>query len=80
MRFTDQAQLACDEHLNHWLHLADEPIRQRALQRLLAAWDAILAEELGEQVADDLGRLMILDTALDDLQGRVDRELAVPLH
>ena len=80
MRFTDKAELACDAHNARWLALATEDVRHRALDRLLAVWDTILADELGEPVGDDFGRLEILEAALDDLQTRVDRELDAPLN
>ena len=80
MRWTDRAELACDAHHAHWLTLATEDVRHRALERLLAAWDAILADELGEPVRDDFGRLEILEAALDDLQTRIDREFDIPLN
>jgi hypothetical protein len=78
MSFTGRAELSCDRHHIRWLGLVTEDLRRRALGRLLAAWDAILADELGERVADDFPRLEILDAALDDLEGQVDRELQVP--
>jgi hypothetical protein len=76
----DTAELACEDHAEHWLHLADEDVRRRALVRLLDAWDQILADELGERVADYFTRLLILDTALDDLSHRADVALGIPEH
>ena len=80
MRFTDKAELACDAHHAQWLALATEDVRHRALDRLLTAWAAILADEIGDPIHDDFGRLEILEVALDDLQTRVDRELDIPLN
>jgi hypothetical protein len=79
-RFTDKAELACDAHHARWLALATEEVRHRALDRLLSSWAVILADELGERVQDDFGRLEILELALDDLETRVDRELDAPLN
>ena len=80
MRWTDRAELACEPHHTHWLGLATQDVRRRALDRLLTVWDAILAAELGEPVRDDFGRLEILEAALDDLETRIDRELDAPLN
>ena len=80
MRWTDRAELACDPHHDHWLALATEDVRHRALDRLLTVWDSILADELGEPVRDDFGRLEILEAALDDLETRIDRDLDAPLN
>ncbi len=76
----DTAELSCDAHAEHWLHLADEDARHRSLERLLEAWAGILADELGEPVADLFTRLMILDTALDDYAHRTDAALGIPQH
>ena len=75
MRWTDRAELSCDDHYAHWLGLATEEVRHRALDRLLGVWDAILADELGEPVRDDFCRLQILDDGLNDLETRVGRKL-----
>ena len=80
MRFIDVAELACEGHHAHWMERADESVRRRALDRLLAAWDRILAEELGERVGDIFTRLEILDIALDDFEHRVDVELGTGLN
>jgi hypothetical protein len=76
----DTAELACEAHAEHWLHLAHEDARRRAMVRLLEAWDRILADELGEPVADLFIRLTILDTALDDYAHRTDVALGIPQH
>jgi hypothetical protein len=76
----DTADPACDDHAEHWRDVADEDVRRRALGRLLALWDEILADELGERVADIFSRLEILDTALDDFEHRVDVELGIAQH
>jgi hypothetical protein len=76
----DAAELACERHAAHWRALADEDARRRALDRLLDAWDAILADELGERVADTFTRLQILDTALDDFEHRADVALNLSQH
>jgi hypothetical protein len=76
----DSVDLACDDHAEHWLHLADEDARRRSLDRLLREWDRILADELGEPVADLFTRMTILDTALDDYAHRADVALGIPQH
>jgi hypothetical protein len=76
----DTADLACEDHCDRWLRLATEDVRRRAFDRLLAAWDRIVADEMGERVDDLFARLEILDLALDDFEHRVDVELGTPLH
>jgi hypothetical protein len=76
----DTADLACEGHVVHWLHCADEDVRRRALDRLLTAWAEILADEVGEPVLDFFARLEVLSTALDDLEYRANVALDIPEH